>query len=61
MNNNKDNLVTMFKKLPVERKAMIAETAVIAISWIAKKAIQSYQNRKNKKELQKLEEKKESI
>ncbi|WP_028777446.1 hypothetical protein [Shimazuella kribbensis] len=59
--NNKNNLVTMFKKLPVERKAMIAETAVVAISWLAKKAVQSYQNRKNKKDIKRLEEKKESV
>lgn len=47
---NKDNFITQFKKLPMERKAMIAETAVVVIGWIAKKAIHYYQNRKKRKE-----------
>jgi hypothetical protein len=47
---NKNNLVSMFRKLPTERKAMIAETAVVVIGWLAKKAVMSYQNRKKKKQ-----------
>jgi hypothetical protein len=47
---NKNNLITQFKKLPMERKAMIAETAVVVIGWVAKKAIHYYQHRKKKKE-----------
>jgi hypothetical protein len=47
---NKNNFITQFKKLPIERKAMIAETAVVVMGWIAKKAIHYYQHRKKKKE-----------
>jgi hypothetical protein len=47
---NKNNLVAMFRKLPTERKAMIAETAVVVIGWLAKKAVHTYQNRKKKKQ-----------
>jgi hypothetical protein len=50
---NKHNFVAKFRKLPTERKVMIAETAVAVIGWLAKKAIQTYQHRKSKKQLPK--------
>jgi hypothetical protein len=49
MEENKKNFVEKFRGLPTERKAMIAETAVVVISWLAKKAAQKYQQRKQSK------------
>jgi hypothetical protein len=50
MGEKKKDIVEKFRELPTERKAMIAETALLAIRWLAKKAVKTYQQRKQKKQ-----------